>query len=168
VTSPGVPWGRFDDLRAGTAVVCPPPHRVLVAERPQDVVGVLAEVQRATDGGDWAFGYLAYEAAAGLDPALAVHPPEPGGPPLAWFGLCGEPTPVDPVDRTPTAGRYTARWTPTWTAAGHAADVAAVRARIAAGDTYQCNLTVRMRGRVEGDPLALYRDLAVGQGGAPA
>ena len=166
MTSPGVPWGRFDDLRAGTAVVCPPPHRVLVAERPEDVAGVLAEVQRATDAGDWAFGYLAYEAAAGLDPAAAVHPPNPDGPPLAWFGLCGEPMPVAPVDRAPAPGGCSAEWTPAWTAPQHAADVAAVRERIAAGDTYQCNLTVRMRGRVEGDPLALYRDLAAGQGGA--
>jgi para-aminobenzoate synthetase/4-amino-4-deoxychorismate lyase len=166
VTSSGVPWGRFDDLRTGSAVRCPPPHRLLVAERPEDVAGVLAEVQRATDAGDWAFGYLAYEAAAGLDPAAAVHAPDPDGPPLAWFGLCGEPTPVTPVDRTPPTGGYAAEWTPAWTQAEHGDGVARIRARIAAGDTYQCNLTVRLRGGVSGDPLALYRDLAVGQGGA--
>jgi para-aminobenzoate synthetase/4-amino-4-deoxychorismate lyase len=166
VTPPGLPWARFDDLRTGTAVVCPPPHRVLVAERPEDVAGVLAEVQRATDAGDWAFGYLAYEAAAGLDPTAAVHPPDPDGPPLAWFGLCGEPTPAAPIDRSPVAGGHAAQWTPAWTPAEHAAGVARVRERIAAGDTYQCNLTVRLPGRFAGDPLALYRDLAAGQGGA--
>ena len=31
-----------------------------------EVVGVLAEVERATDAGRWAFGYVAYEAAAGM------------------------------------------------------------------------------------------------------
>jgi para-aminobenzoate synthetase/4-amino-4-deoxychorismate lyase len=30
---------------------------------------------------------------------------------------------------------------------------------IAAGDTYQVNLTFKARFRLEGDPLALYRDL---------
>ena len=40
-----------------------------------------------------------------------------------------------------------------------------MRARIAEGDTYQCNLTVRMRGRVEGDVARLYRDLALTQRG---
>jgi para-aminobenzoate synthetase/4-amino-4-deoxychorismate lyase len=163
------PWGRFDDLRAGTAVRCPPPHRVLVAQRAEDVAEVLAEVQRATDAGEWAFGYVAYEAAAGLDPGAAVHPPEPDEPPLAWFGLCGEPVPVaglDSADPADAGGGYAADWAPTWTGEEHAADVARIRARIAAGDTYQCNLTVRMRGRFEGDPVALYRDLALGQGGA--
>ena len=160
-------WARFDDLRAGTAVQCPTPHRVLVAERPEQVVGVLAEVERATDAGDWAFGYVAYEAAAGLDPHLVVHRSTPFGMPLVWFGLCAEPVPVPSLDaaeqdRSPAH----AEWHPTWTPAGHARDVARVRDRIAAGDTYQCNLTVRMAGRVRGDPLGLYRDLAVGQRGA--
>ena len=161
------PWARFDDLRAGTAVQCPTPHRVLVAERPEQVVGVLAEVERATDAGDWAFGYVAYEAAAGLDPHLLVHRSTPFGMPLVWFGLCAEPVPVPSLDaaeqdRSPAH----AEWHPTWTPAGHARDVARVRDRIAAGDTYQCNLTVRMAGRVRGDPFGLYRDLAVGQRGA--
>ena len=164
---PGVPWARFDDLQTGTAVQCPTPHRVLVAERPEQVVGVLAEVERATDAGDWAFGYVAYEAAAGLDPHLVVHRSSPIGMPLVWFGLCDEPIPVPPLDAA-EQGRSPAHaeWHPTWTPAGHARDVARVRDRIAAGDTYQCNLTVRMAGRVHGDPFGLYRDLALGQRGA--
>lgn len=140
---------------------------MLVAERPEHVAGVLAEVDRATDAGCWAFGYVAYEAAAGLDPHLVVHRSTPLGVPLAWFGLCDEPQPVAPLD-APGQGRSSgpAQWRPTWTPAGHAHDVARVRERIAAGDTYQCNLTVRMAGRVHGDPLDLYRDLALGQRGA--
>ena len=164
---PLAPWARFDDLRAGTAVQCPTPHRVLVAERPDQVVGVLAEVERATDSGSWAFGYVAYEAAAGLDPHLAVHRSGTVGMPLVWFGLCDEPTPVPPLDAAgPDRSPARAQWRPTWTPAEHARDVARIRARIAAGDTYQCNLTVRMAGRVHGDPFELYRDLALGQRGA--
>ena len=159
------PWARFDDLRAGTAVRCPPPHRVLVAERPGDVVDVLAEVERATDAGGWAFGYVAYEAASGLEPHLAVHRTTPLGMPLVWFGLCDEPIPVPPLDAAEGAhGR--AAWWPTWTPEEHAHAVSRIRDRIAAGDTYQCNLTVQMAGRVQGDPFGLYRDLALGQRGA--
>jgi para-aminobenzoate synthetase / 4-amino-4-deoxychorismate lyase len=160
-------WARFDDLRAGTAVRCPTPYRVLVAERPEQVVDVLTEVERATDAGSWAFGYVAYEAAAGLDPQLAVHGSTPMGMPLVWFGLCTEPVAVPPLDAAgPDDERYRAQWRPTWTPAGHARDVGRIRERIAAGDTFQCNLTVRMAGRVAGDPFALYRDLALGQRGA--
>ncbi len=38
---PAAPWARFDDLRAGTAVQRPTPYRVLIAERPGDVLDVL-------------------------------------------------------------------------------------------------------------------------------
>ncbi|WP_100497842.1 aminodeoxychorismate synthase component I [Geodermatophilus chilensis] len=166
---PGAPWARFDDLRAGTAVRCPPPRRVLVAERPEEVLDVLTEVEQATEAGWWAFGYVAYEAAAGLDPRLAVHRSTPMGVPLVWFGICEEPVPVPPLQPAGPAGAGpapTARWRPTWTPAGHAHGVREVRERIAAGDTFQCNLTVRMSGRVPGDPFLLYRDLALGQRGA--
>ena len=165
----GAPWARFDDLRAGTAVRCPPPRRVLVAERPEEVLDVLTEVERATDAGQWAFGYVAYEAAAGLDPRLAVHGSTPLGMPLVWFGLCDEPVPVPPLvaaGPTDIGSAATARWHPTWTPTGHAQDVREIRERITAGDTFQCNLTVRMSGRVSGDPFLLYRDLALGQRGA--
>jgi para-aminobenzoate synthetase/4-amino-4-deoxychorismate lyase len=140
-----------------------------VAEHVDEVAGVLAEVERATDAGRWAFGYLAYEAAAGLDPQLAVHSSTPMGLPLAWFGICDQPVPVPPLEPArPTGLRTpgTAQWHPTWTAAAHAEGVAHIRERIAAGDTFQCNLTVRMAGRVTGDPFDLYRELALGQRGA--
>ena len=165
----GAPWARFDDLRAGTAVRCPPPRRVLVAERPEEVLDVLTEVERATDAGQWAFGYVAYEAAAGLDPRLAVHGSTPLGMPLVWFGLCDEPVPVPPLAAagpTDVGSAATASWQPMWTPVGHAHGVGEVRRRIAAGDTFQCNLTVRMSGCVAGDPFLLYRDLALGQRGA--
>jgi len=79
------PWARFDDLRAGTAWRCPPPHRVLATWRLGEVVELLAEVDRRTAAGDWAFGYVAYEAAPAFDPGLAVVPPAPSGPPLGGW-----------------------------------------------------------------------------------
>ncbi|WP_369135601.1 aminodeoxychorismate synthase component I [Modestobacter sp. I12A-02662] len=164
---PGAPWARFDDLRAGVALRCPSPHRVLVAVRPDEVVDVLAEVERATDAGQWAFGYVAYEAAAGLDPHLAVHGSTPMGMPLVWFGLCDEPLAVPPLEAAgPDDVGPAADWRRGWTPDGHARAVGQVRERIAAGDTFQCNLTVRLSGRVGGDPFRLYRDLALGQRGA--
>ena len=43
-----------------------------------------------------------------------------------------------------------------------------IHERIAAGDTYQVNHTLRLRARVEGDPRGLYRDLCYAQRGAYA
>ncbi|MFC5997033.1 aminodeoxychorismate synthase component I [Pseudonocardia hispaniensis] len=159
------PWARFDDLRAGTALRCAGPSRVLVAERPTEVLDVLAEVDRATRAGSWAYGYLAYEAASALDPTLPARA-GPEGLPLAWFGLCAEPEPVTPIEPR-AAGRYRAQpWRPGWTPQEHARAVDAVRAQIAAGETYQCNLTVRLHSRIDGDLTGLYADLALAQGGA--
>ncbi len=164
MTTPAA-WARFDDLEAGTALLCPPPDRILTAHRPEDVVPVLAEVERATAAGHWAFGYVSYEAAAGLDQGLAVATPDESGPPLVWFGLCGTPAEVPPVDaaRPPAAPT---RWTPEWTAQEHAAAVARVREHIASGETYQCNLTDRLRARVDGNLQVLYSGLALAQRGA--
>jgi para-aminobenzoate synthetase / 4-amino-4-deoxychorismate lyase len=157
---------RFDDLVAGTALRCPPPDRVLVARSAAEVAPVLDEVDRATRAGAWAYGYVAYEAAAGLDPGLAVHDPDPDGPPLVWFGLCDAPVAVAPVTAPPVPRGCTAEpWRRGWEPDAYRAAVERVREHIAAGDTYQANLTVRLRSRVEGDLEQLYADLALNQRG---
>jgi len=165
-TSAGSPWARFDDLTAGISWRFPPPGRILIATEPDEVAFVLAEVEGATRAGDWAFGYLAYEAAGGLDATLVTADPALGGPPLAWFGLGGPPAPVPPVQRPPTASSQPPRWVPDWTARQHRAAVETVRAHIAAGQTYQCNLTDRLRATEVADPERLYAQLATAQRGA--
>jgi para-aminobenzoate synthetase/4-amino-4-deoxychorismate lyase len=167
----GSPWGRFDDLARGTALRFTRPFRVLTATEPADVVPVLAEVERATEAGAWAFGYVAYEAAAGLDPGLAgAVGPGPDPLPLVLFGLCDRPADVPPVELPPgTARAYSVGpWQRGWSEAGYRDDVARVRECIAAGETYQLNLTVRMRADIAGDLEQLYADLAWGQRGSYA
>ncbi|WP_241037272.1 aminodeoxychorismate synthase component I [Blastococcus litoris] len=160
------PWARFDDLRAGTALLCPPPSEVLTAVRPDEVADVLQRVHDATEAGSWAFGHVAYEAASGLDPLLPGGPSSPDGPPLVWFGLCGEPTAVEPVTAPEGLGEPPAPWPADWSDDEHARAVARVREHIAAGETYQCNLTDRLRTSAAGDPEELYARLALAQRGA--
>jgi len=155
---------RFDDLTTGTALVFPPPRRVLTTRRPDEVPAVLAAVERAAAAGHWAYGFLAYEAASGLDPGLVTPRPDPDGVPLVWFGVGDPPAAADPVRAPGRSGDH--RWSPDWTAGQHASAVAAVREQIAAGETYQCNLTDRLRAERVTDPEALYADLALAQRGA--
>jgi len=162
----GQPWARFDDLVAGTALLCPAPSRVLTAVRPEDVAGVLQDVHDATEAGSWAFGYVAYEAATGLDPRLPGGASSPGEPPLVWFGICDEPEQVDAVRPPIEAVAPTVPWRPDWSDSEHARAVAVVREHIAAGETYQCNLTDRLRTTLTGDPADLYAQLALAQRGA--
>jgi para-aminobenzoate synthetase / 4-amino-4-deoxychorismate lyase len=170
----GARWARFDNLREGTARRFQASDEVLVATRHDQVAGVLSAVDQATRAGRFAFGYLAYEAAPGLDSTLVVHPGAADGPPLAWFARTGPPVSVPVVDRpqlgqargsTGTSG-YTVRWRRGWTPAEHRRGVDHIRQRIGAGDCFQCNYTVRLHGQFRGDTHALYTDLAAGQRGA--
>ena len=159
---------RFDDVRAGRAHRFDAPDEVLVATTPDEVAGVLAALDAATTAGAWAYGYLAYEAASGLDPHLVTRAPDPDGPPLAWFGLTRTPPVEVPV--VGPAGAPAGRWTPRDTALDHAARVARVHEHIAAGLTYQTNLTARVDGVLDlaADPdlVGLYADLAHAQRGS--
>ncbi|MSW64426.1 MAG: aminodeoxychorismate synthase component I, partial [Actinobacteria bacterium] len=159
-------WARFDDLVAGQALLFSTPPRVLAAWTPAEVPGVLAAVEQACAQGSWAAGFVAYEAAAGLGAGLPVHPPEEGLP-LVWFGVVDDaPEPGPPITADAGTGHRTGPWVADADRAAHAAAVAAVRERIAAGDTYQVNLTTRLRARTAGDPLSLYADLALAQRGS--
>jgi para-aminobenzoate synthetase / 4-amino-4-deoxychorismate lyase len=160
------PWARFDDLRTGTALLCPPPSEILTAVRPDEVADVLHRVHEATEAGSWAFGYVAYEAASGLDPQLPGGPSSPDEPPLVWFGLCEEPAEVWALTPPAEAVRPKTPWQSDWTDDEHARAVADVREHIAAGETYQCNLTDRLRSTDVGDPEELYARLALAQRGA--
>ena len=161
---PPLARARFDDLSAGTALVFPPPRSVLTTHRTGEVAAVLEEVQRATAAGSWAYGFLGYEAAGGLDAGLETAAAEPDGVPLAWFGIGDPPEQTDPVRTPGRSPRHV--WSPDWTAGQHGAAVAVVRERIAAGETYQCNLTDRLRTHGVTHPAALYADLVLAQRGA--
>lgn len=158
--------GRFDDLRENIAFRFDTPHRVLTATNRSEVAAALAEVDRATRAGSWAYGYVGYEAAAGLDENLLTAEPAPDGPPLLWFGLCAEPTRV-PVVQPAEAELPAPNWRRDWGPAAYRDTVRRVREYVAAGETYQTNLTVRLR--TELNPAELeqrYADLALGQRGA--
>jgi para-aminobenzoate synthetase/4-amino-4-deoxychorismate lyase len=137
-----------------------PPCRVIEARTLAEVRPALRAVEAAAREGHWAVGFVAWEAAPAFDPALVVRPAAGG--PLCWFGL--HEAPLGP----PPAGPCDARLVdlaPELDAADHAASVERLREAIAAGSAYQVNLTLRFRGRLEGDPLALYRRLRAAQGG---
>jgi para-aminobenzoate synthetase/4-amino-4-deoxychorismate lyase len=157
-------WARFDDLAVGSALRFPGVEQVLVAWDPREVPGVLDEVERRTSAGAWAFGFVTYEAAPGLDPVLTTREPVDGLPP-AWFGITGEPQDAAPLHPGP-GGWRAGSWAPEWDEQRHRAAVREVRSRIAAGETYQCNLTTRLTRAADGDPEELYRDLALAQRGA--
>ena len=112
-------------------------------------------------------GYLAYELGFLFEERLASLLPERSATPLLWFGLYDAPQRPNPaevsalLDAAP-AGRVELL-SPSLDFAAYSAAFDRVKDLIAAGDTYQVNLTLRAHFTLEGDPLGLYRTLAQSQ-----
>jgi para-aminobenzoate synthetase/4-amino-4-deoxychorismate lyase len=165
---------RFDDLTptAERAFTLEEPTAVLEAHRPDEVVPVLDAAERASRGGGWVAGFVAYEAAPGLDAALAVRARTDDGPaidlPLAWFGVFGQRRPAPALDPPPSAPALPGPWSPSVSRERYDAAIEAIRASIAAGETYQVNHTFRLRTRISADDRDLYRHLCLAQRGGYA
>ncbi len=164
---------RFDDLTgASPSFRLVGPVGVLEATRAGEVVAVLEAAEAAAGRGLWVAGFVSYEAAPGLDPALVVRARDPDDAfaalPLAWFAMFerAEETTL-PVPRDEgVPGAPAGTWMPTTPRERFESSVDEIRELIAAGETYQVNHTMRLRSRVEGDPRGLYRDLCYAQRGA--
>ncbi len=153
--APRAAWLRAPEAGADVWWRFAAPRGTLVAESHGQIPALLAELERAAARGLWAVGYLAYEAAPAFDPALEVVP---GGGPLAAFGLFDSPEiTAAPV---PVATARVAGLAATLAEAEYRAAIAAVRAAIARGDTYQVNLTFALEGVLAGGAEALFARLA--------
>jgi para-aminobenzoate synthetase / 4-amino-4-deoxychorismate lyase len=164
---------RFDDLTPGSerSFALEDPVGVIEARRPGEVRGVLASAESAAGRGLWVAGFVAYEAAPGLDPHLEVRERTPDDAvadlPLAWFALFEHRRDVPPFEPgTRRLDAETTPWRPSVGRASYDAAIARIRELIAAGETYQVNHTLRLRARIEGEERGLYRDLALAQRGA--
>ncbi len=135
------------------------PLEVIAAHTLAEVKPALRAVEQATAAGLYAGGYVSYEAAPAFDSALTVRPGASW--PLLWFGLFHAPA-VAALDERACAYQLS-DWTPATAWPDYQHNVAALRAAIARGDTYQANYTIRLRARFRGDDLAFYQHLAARQ-----
>lgn len=139
------------------------PVDTIVAWELDEVVSAMEHVEAAASRGLWAVGFVSYDAGPAFDPAITSH--RATDTPLLAFGLFAdaEPDVFDPEDRP---GTFAAGpWVPSVDQASYEAGVRSVKEHIAAGDTYQVNLTLRLHASFEGDPLGLFRALARSQRG---
>ncbi len=165
---------RFDDLTgASDSFRLIGPVGVLEALRLDEVAGTIAAAEGAAARGMWVAGFVAYEAAPGLDPAMRVRRRSPDDPfarlPLAWFAMFEDrERTVLPEPQDGSARSSAGLWRPSVDRDSYDAAIARIHEHIAAGDSYQVNHTLRLRSRVEGDERGLYRDLCYAQRGAYA
>ena len=157
-----------DNLNSrGQSLLYSEPREVLVAHDAHGARTALARLAEAGREGLWAAGYLTYELGFLFEERLRPLLPARSETPLLWFGLYDAPQRPSGAE---VAGLFAAaaegraqHLKPSQTLEQYRPGFDRVEALIAAGDTYQVNLTLRARFSLEGDPLGLYRTLAQSQ-----
>lgn len=160
------PFTRFDAFDGrGRSWQLLHPLAVVEAWRRDEVADALTRVEEAVAGGAVAGGFIAYEAAEALDPSLVCRAPRKDLP-LLWFGLFRErrETTPPPAPRV-SAATALAPWTASLAREEYAERFDRVRDLIAAGDTYQVNLTFPLHSTLaaEVSDEALYATLGRAQ-----
>jgi len=145
------------DARSRRWLLFREPCRILETSRMDQVLPILAEVERAVQSeGLHAAGFVSYEAAPAFDPALEVHALE--GFPLIWFSLFDKVQSSEALPSSPL-GHSMGQWIPSIDRRSYNSAIGRIKGLIAEGETYQVNFTMRLKTSFEGDPLALFRRL---------
>ncbi len=143
------------------------PVAILQARQPADVAPALARIEEMLAQGLYLAGYIAYEAGFALESSLAdLTAPLPGSEPLLWLGCYRPPHVVEDASMVEVAANVPAAPAALEFSLGRMdfeRKVAHVRSLIAAGDTYQANLTMDLLWRTDEAPAALYRRLLLAQ-----
>ena len=145
------------------------PDEIIRADRPEQVQGALAAVRNGLLSGLHAAGFFAYELGYVLEPRLASLLPEARSMPLLWVGLYREPRHMSGADvqswltAEAIGDSSLGEVTHTWDSDAYLERFKIVQDNIRSGDIYQLNLTFKAKFKLEGSPLALYRDLRLKQ-----
>ncbi|AWI53910.1 bifunctional aminodeoxychorismate synthase component I/aminotransferase [Aquabacterium olei] len=132
------------------------PTQWLVAHDPSQVASLLDAAHALAQAGQWCVGWVAYEAAPGLNPHLPVKALPPGQPYAIWAVF----DKAEAWDGSPLAAPE-----PPWSASEWAAEldeaavlgrVETIRELIRAGEVYQINLTARLRSPFEGGSEGMW------------
>jgi para-aminobenzoate synthetase component I len=120
----------------------------------------LGALDAALKDGWWIAGYASYELGYAFEPRLASLMPERRRAPLLEFGVFDGPVAVTPR-KAGAAGL--GPMTPDWSVEDYRRAFGRVADYIRAGDIYQANLSMPLRGRWRGDPATLHAALAATQ-----
>jgi para-aminobenzoate synthetase/4-amino-4-deoxychorismate lyase len=150
-------------MSAGKSYLFPGTEEVLTARTLEQVLPLFSQIDEALARGKYVAGYLSYEAGYAFEPKLwPLLQSEKTGLPLAWFGVYDRP-----IVFTSDFGKTAEGEPPASPAsvaleideATYTAQIEAVRNLIAAGDTYQANVTTKARWRNTESPDALFTRL---------
>jgi para-aminobenzoate synthetase / 4-amino-4-deoxychorismate lyase len=140
------------------------PIRWLEIHRLDQLPAMFAAIDAALTQGHWVAGYLGYECGYHWEPtAFPGYEPPPGTLPLAVFGIYTEPVPCTPLSQPPPAEAGLTQITFSLTPEEYTTQFNRAQEYIAAGDTYQLNLTADIRAPYTGDPTDLFAHMMAAQ-----
>jgi para-aminobenzoate synthetase/4-amino-4-deoxychorismate lyase len=138
------------------------PVEVLECRRPEQVDPLLSHVEHRVEAeGLYAAGFLAYDAAAALDPSMIVR--DDGAYPSAWFGLYRDPLRTRDREVRHISSLHTPHWMPALREDEYVRAIHEIKGHIRAGDTYQVNYTYLFRASFAADPYEFFWSLISAQ-----
>ncbi len=170
------PFVLLDDARTSApaaARLFSRPKSVCVALNYADVPALIKQIDAWTRDGDYAAGFLSYEAGQAFEPCLASEklPRSPASGkgqqaddwPLGWFARFADCQRIDAEHVAAIlpdpAGAALGPPQPCISVEHYHAAIATILDHIAAGDIYQANLTFNTTVKLHGHPLAVYARL---------
>jgi para-aminobenzoate synthetase/4-amino-4-deoxychorismate lyase len=119
------------------------PHHVFIAHTYDDLPALFREIDAAPGNGLYAAGYLGYECGYGIEPSLLAIAPAESSVPLAWFGFYQDAIKFNYKSEP----RHFAPPLPTLDISKdeYFDKFAKIKSHIKAGNTYQVNLTTRLK-----------------------
>ena len=129
-----------------------------------ELPSAFASIDEALAQGHWVTGYFAYECGYHWEPtAYPNYEPASTALPLAAFGIYEEPTLCTPSSQRPQPQTGLTDLSLSLTLEQYTRQFDQAQQYIAAGDTYQLNLTAEVRAPYTGDPADLFAHMMAAQ-----
>lgn len=141
------------------------PCEIVAAQSASDVLPALNQIEKKTQSGYWAAGFISYEASEGLDDAFRVC--RQSAFPLLWFGIYDQPVNLPILPSLDEIGEFElGDWMPSIGWQEYKKRIQGIKEYIASGHTYQVNYTYRLHSSFVGDPWSLFLELHKAQRGS--
>ncbi|MED4696407.1 aminodeoxychorismate synthase component I [Peribacillus frigoritolerans] len=131
------------------------PKKVITAHSIEDVLPQFQKVQEAIEQGNYAAGYVSYEAAPAFEQSFKVK--DGAKMPLLWFGIFDKPE--EEIPEKMTGAFNLAEWQSETDSNAYRSGFQRIKSEIKKGNTYQVNYTMRLQSQFEGDDLAFFERL---------
>lgn len=150
-----------DDPADETMVFVDPTEVIVARDKPSFFAG-LDRIEQARQDGKWIAGFMSYEAGYLFEPKLAPLAGIDRETPLMAFGVFEAPTADHPLttprQRTENEPFLKDAW-PEWGFEDYKQRFGTLHWHLRQGDCYQANLTMPIRARWTGDPVAAFWSL---------